>query len=152
ALSTYSAPSTSRRVFRPSAKRCLCSLLSMAPPEKGLTILYGSRRRFLRSLAFAILFAMLLPAAAQTAAQRPWRGVILNDGDSGLPAYVAMDRAMRAALAKQGGHPVDVFAESLDMLRFPEALYASEMAALLRKKYAGMAVDAVVAVGPASFE
>ncbi|HEY1326328.1 MAG TPA: hypothetical protein VGI14_05275, partial [Casimicrobiaceae bacterium] len=73
------------------------------------------------------------PAGGATAA---WRVVILNGADPTLPAFVAIDTALRAGLAAPGRHPVEVFAESLDMMRFPSNELEPEMLALLRKKYA----------------
>src|SRR5262245_31435666 len=86
-------------------------------------------------------------AIAQPPAERPWRVLILNDGDPTLPAFVTLDRAIRAALNAPGRHPVNMHAESLDMLRYPEALIEGEMAALLTKKYGRQPPDAVIAIG-----
>ena len=105
------------------------------------------------ALAPAQALAQLKPAAvAEPAPERPWGVVILNDGDPTLPAFVAMDRAMRAALTAPGRHPVDIFSETLDMLRFPPAQFEAELLALMEKKYATMPVDAVVAIGLPSLD
>jgi signal transduction histidine kinase len=89
------------------------------------------------------------PAGGATAA---WRVVILNGADPTLPAFVAIDTALRAGLAAPGRHPVEVFAESLDMMRFPSNELEPEMLALLRKKYASRHVDAVIAVAGPAFD
>jgi len=78
--------------------------------------------------------------------------VILNDSDPTVPAFVAIDRAMRASLMAPGRHPVDSFAEALDVLRFPGTQIENELVALFAKKYAAMHVDAVVTFGPGAFE
>src|SRR5262245_19626454 len=83
---------------------------------------------------------------------KPWRVVILNDADPTLPAFVAMDRAMRTALTAPGRHQVYTFFESLDSLRFPTEQLEGELVALLAKKYIPMRVDAVVAIGTASLD
>jgi hypothetical protein len=89
---------------------------------------------------------------AALAAERPWNVVVLNDSDPTLPAFVAIDRALRASLMAPGRHPVDSFAEALDMLRFPGAQIDNELVALFATKYAAMHVDAVVTFGPGAFE
>jgi signal transduction histidine kinase len=97
--------------------------------------------------------AVLLPCICQAdAVDAPWRVLVLNDGDPALPAFVSISRAMRASLNGPGLHRVEMFDESLDMLRFPERSHEAEMAALLSKKYAGVRMDAVVAIGTASLD
>jgi signal transduction histidine kinase len=91
--------------------------------------------------------ALLSSAAFAQPAPEPWRVVILNDAHPTLPAFVALDRSIRAALSVPGRHPVNVYAESLDMLRYPEALLDADLVSLLAKKYAGQPPDAVVATG-----
>lgn len=108
------------------------------------------------SAKLAFWFAAVLscadsnPACAQAAPQRPWSLVILNDGDPTLPAFIAIDRALKAALTAPGRHPVDTFYESLDLLRFPEARFELEQVAMLTKKYQATPVDAVVSFGASS--
>jgi len=91
-----------------------------------------------------------LPAPAAAAAQEPRRVVILNEADPTLPAFVLVDRGIRAVLADPNRPRVDIFYEVLDMLRFPEAMYENELVALMAKKYAALRVDAVIVVGPIS--
>jgi len=62
-----------------------------------------------------------LPAPAAAAAQEPRRVVILNEADPTLPAFVLVDRGIRAVLADPNRPRVDIFYEVLDMLRFPGA-------------------------------
>lgn len=66
--------------------------------------------------------------------ERPWNVVILNEADQSLPAFIALDSAMRTALTAPRRHPVDTFSESLDLLRFPKAGIEDEIVALLAKK------------------
>ena len=72
--------------------------------------------------------------------------MILNPGDADLPAFVALGDTLRATLDAPDRHPVNVFTEPLDMLRFPHARYESELVAVFKKKYADVPVDAVVAL------
>jgi signal transduction histidine kinase len=104
-------------------------------------------------LFFSALFAAQANmAGAQAPPERPWRVLILNDGDPTLPAFIAIDHGLKAALSAPGRHPVDVFYEALDKLRFPEAIFSRELVAMLAKKYDALPFDAVVAVGLASLE
>src|SRR5262245_29985790 len=91
-------------------------------------------------------------AGAKAPAERPWRVVILNDGDPTFPAFVLMERALRAELTAPGKRPVHFFSESLDMLRFPPAQFEGPLLALVEKKYAGTPIDAVVAFGPPALD
>src|SRR5262245_23425730 len=111
--------------------------------------------RLLACIAFMLSAAargQVLEGNACAAQEHPWRVVILNDGDPAAPAFVTMERAMRQVLAAPGRHRVDLFHENLDMLRFPEALFESELVALLAKKYVGMSIDAVIAIGTPSLD
>src|SRR5262245_61504015 len=94
--------------------------------------------------AFVALFA--------SAADRPWRVVILNGTDPYLPAFMAIDRATRAALTAPGAHPAESYSEALDRMRFPGAEIEAEVLALLRRKYANQHIDAVIAVTPPALD
>jgi signal transduction histidine kinase len=83
---------------------------------------------------------------------RPWRVLILNDADPTLPAFIAIERALRAELTAAHRHRVDVFSESLDMLRFPEALFEAELVSYLHRKYDATPLDAIVVPGPAALD
>jgi signal transduction histidine kinase len=84
--------------------------------------------------------------AAAPAVEGAWQVLILNGTDPTLPAFIAIDNAMRAALAAPGRHPVEIFAETLDMMRFPQKEIEPELLQLLRKKYASRHIDVVIAV------
>jgi signal transduction histidine kinase len=73
------------------------------------------------------------------------RVVILNGTDPYLPAFIVVDGAMRDAIRAGRSAPVQLYAETLDMSRFPQALLERDTVQLLRKKYRGLNVDAVVA-------
>jgi signal transduction histidine kinase len=111
-----------------------------------------ARRIAAAARGVALMFGVALAAGSALAQQAPWRVVILNDADPTLPAFVAIDRGIRSALAAPGLHRVDVFAESLDMMRYPEALFEREMVDLLAKKYGARPIDAVVTTGVAALD
>lgn len=71
--------------------------------------------------------------------------VILNATDPYLPAFQALDSALRETIHADSRMPVEFYSESLDMHRFPRAQFEHELVALLRKKYADLKVDVVVA-------
>jgi signal transduction histidine kinase len=96
--------------------------------------------------------AMLLSPAADASHQGAARVVVLNGSDPNLPAFISIDQAMRADLTAPGRPPVEIFSETLDMMRFPGADFEAEMMALLRKKYGRHPIDAVVAVAPAALD
>lgn len=89
-------------------------------------------------------------AGGSAASARPWAVVVLNEADPTLPAFIAIDAAMRQTLKAPGRHPVNLYPEALDTLRFPAVNLDDKLVALLRAKYAAMHIDAVVAIGPAS--
>ena len=101
-------------------------------------------------LAAALLQAMLAglctTATKAHAAEQEARVLILNGTDPYLPAFLEMDRAMRARLAQDTERRVVFFSELLDAQRFKTELYEADLAMLLAKKYKDLRVDVVVAV------
>jgi signal transduction histidine kinase len=95
---------------------------------------------------------MLAPLPSGGSNDPAARVVVLNGSDPTLPAFVQIDRAMRAELSAPGSPPVEIFSETLDTMRFPSAQLEQEMLALLRKKYSRLPVRAVVAVTPAALD
>ena len=82
----------------------------------------------------------------------PRRVVILNATDQYLPAFIALDGAMRDAIRAGSEVPVEFFAESLDMHRFPLSEFNEKIAVLLEKKYQGVPVDVVVTLAPLALD
>lgn len=105
-------------------------------------------------MAFSALVTLAaLWAASAIATSQPREGtrdarrvVILNATDPYLPAFVAIDGALRETVRAGHAMPAEYFAETLDMGRFPRARLEGDVLALLRKKYRGLGVDVVVAV------
>ncbi|MGB8437655.1 MAG: ABC transporter substrate binding protein, partial [Burkholderiales bacterium] len=101
--------------------------------------------------AFAVAWLLALAvcgASAQGARPdgAPCRIVVLNPGHPNLPAFVALDQATRAEIINRVGRPVEFYAETLDMMRFPGAQFEADMHALLRRKYRDLDIEVVVAV------
>jgi len=80
------------------------------------------------------------------------RVVILNATDPYLPAFLALDSAQREAIRAGSKVPVELYAEALDMHRFPRTLIDQDVVALLRKKYRDLEVDVVVADAPIALD
>ena len=117
----------------------------------------GSALSALRIIGFTALATCSLTtgsAGAETA-DTPGstrRVVVLNATDPYLPAFVALDRALREAIRAGSAAPVEFFAETLDMHRFPRRLLDDEVVALLRNKYQDLSVDVVVSMGAIAFD
>jgi len=80
------------------------------------------------------------------------RVVILNATDPYLPAFVALDSALRAAVRANSPSPVEFYAETLDMHRFPRKLLDPDVVAMLQRKYHDLQVDVVVAIAPIALD
>ena len=91
--------------------------------------------------------ALHASAEAQTSAisgEAPWRVVLLNNADFFLPASTIMDQTLRQTLVKEAPRQVDLYGETLDLLRYPHEI-EPELVALLGKKYAGKPIDLILA-------
>src|SRR5215470_4957867 len=101
-----------------------------------------------RQAAIAVAAGMLFHGAASAQnpleADKPWRVVILHNADFLLPGSTIMDQTLREALIKLSPRPLELYGETLDVLRYPDSTEA-ELVALLRKKHAGHRIDLVMA-------
>jgi signal transduction histidine kinase len=97
---------------------------------------------------FAVAVALagaVCGAPVQADDSNRYRIVTLNAADPYLPAFVALDQAMRDEIRARLGPRAEFYAETLDMLRFPRAQFEQQILALLREKYRDLKVDVVVA-------
>ena len=78
--------------------------------------------------------------------------VILNATDPYLPAFLALDSALRETIRTGFSIPTEFFAETLDMNRFTGMRFENELVDLLRKKYHNHKVDVVVADAPIALD
>jgi signal transduction histidine kinase len=92
-----------------------------------------------------MILGLFCAAAPASAAEEEARVLILNGIDPNLPAYLAVESAMRASLASQTAPRIIFFSEALDAQRFPLEGLEPELLALLAKKYRGLHVNVVVA-------
>ena len=107
--------------------------------------------RWLLVVTLAVAPAIVLAGDQETEVEAR-RVVILNATDPYLPAFIAVDTAQREAIRAGSRAPVELYAEALDMHRFPRKLLDQDVVALLRDKYRDLKVDVVVAVAPIAFD
>ena len=92
------------------------------------------------------------PAAARTTGPGdPAQVLVITGTDPYLPAFVAIDAAMRAAIAQRHPRPVVWLYESIDSLRLAGAT-GPVLAELLARKYEGVRIDTVVLVSEPAVE
>jgi len=72
--------------------------------------------------------------------------LVINGADAYLPAFVAIDSAMRAAVEQRYDRPVIWIYETLDALRFGADAVSPQLAELIAKKYGDARIDVVVLV------
>jgi PAS domain S-box-containing protein len=89
---------------------------------------------------------LCIAAVPAYAAEEEARVLILNGLDPYLPAYLAIDSAMRASLANETTRRIVLYSEPLDAQRFAVEPREPELVALLAKKYGALHVDVVVTV------
>lgn len=80
------------------------------------------------------------------------RVVILNATDPYLPAFVALDSGLRAAVRENSPGAVELYAETLDMHRFQRKLLDRDLVALLQRKYRDLRIDVVVTLAPLALD
>jgi PAS domain S-box-containing protein len=121
------------------------------------------RARSVRALLAAALLASALlvadasaqsapaspgPAASADAdaAPRAQRVLLLYSNRADLPANMLVDQSIRAGLAAGAPGPLDVYAEHLDVARFPHESQRTLQRDYLRRRYADRPPDVVVAI------
>jgi signal transduction histidine kinase len=103
-------------------------------------------------LAVLSAASIIASAAGRDSNGEPKRVVILNATDPYLPAFLVLDGAMRDAIKTGRAEPTELYAETLDMHRFPRAQLETELVSLLRKKYHDLDVDVVIAATPIALD
>ncbi len=106
--------------------------------------------RLLLPAALCVLQWVPAGVAAQEHAGRGALGaarvLVINGADAYLPAFVAIDSAMRAAVEQRYDRPVIWIYETLDALRFGADAVSPQLAELIAKKYGDARIDVVVLV------
>ena len=120
----------------------------MTPPSSRPSKLSAVRLPLFSLLASCLLAANATASAATAPGRKPTDAaqvLVITGTDPYLPAFVAIDAAMRGAVAKSRQAPVNWLYESLDTLRF-SARPDHQLADLLARKYDGVRIDAIVLV------
>ena len=109
---------------------------------------------WIRYAAYALgaIVVSCITAVPAYAVEQEARVVILNGLDPYLPAYLAIDSAMRASLANEATRRIVLYSELLDAQRFPSKHLEPEELALLTKKYRALPIDVVVTVTRPAFD
>jgi len=109
-----------------------------------------SLARWLLPVVLCALHLAALTAAGEVAASAPASSagetdqvLVITGTDPYLPAFVAIDAAMRAALVRRHERPVVWLYESIDSVRLG-GITGPAFAELLARKYEGVRIDAVV--------
>ena len=103
-----------------------------------------------RILAVAVVG--LAPAISAAAEPLPRPVLIVAQWDSGLPWYAAVSSAFHATLRANSPVPVAIYAEALDLSRFPSPQHQEIFRRYLREKYREKNIGVIVAVGPLALE
>ena len=93
------------------------------------------------------LLLLLLPSIAL--GDEPQKNVLLlYSDDVSLPANTLITQAIRSTFKEQWKSPIQVYDEGQDSFRIPSEKYDAEMVRLLQKKYEGIHLDLIFALGP----
>lgn len=107
------------------------------------------RMPLLRRAVAAVGFCFILVCAASAAeTTQPRNVLILLTSEYGLPAYDVIIDEIRTSLKDGISGPLSLYAEYLDMTRFPADRHEQEMIDIFNRKYGGMKIDLLIAIGP----
>ncbi len=92
-----------------------------------------------------LLFSQASTAAVEGGSEKPKTVVILYpDANDGRPGQVLADRGIRSTFASGTIGAIEVHGEYLDLSRFPDPGYQTDLAAFLKRKYAGRKIDLLI--------
>ena len=106
----------------------------------------NQRQTLLLALSCALLL-LLLPGIAF--ADEPQKNVLIfNSDDTALPASILINQAIRSTFKERWKSPIQIYDEGQDSFRIPNEKYEAEMLSLLQRKYDGIHLDLIFALGP----
>ncbi|TYC48317.1 histidine kinase [Rhodobacterales bacterium] len=100
--------------------------------------------------SLAIVLCAYFPAVAAPAAtpDKGQRVLILYENESTLPAIREIAQGLHATLESSDPTGIEFYSEFLDIVRFETPAYRALISEFLQRKYAGLDIDAVAAIGP----
>lgn len=104
--------------------------------------------RISRFISPAVLLLLLLPPLYAAEPRETKRVLVLYSDDENQPAHQMTQQGIRAAFGSNKLFDVQLYTEYLDVTRFGGFPHARSMADLLRSKYSGMEIHAIIAVYP----
>jgi PAS domain S-box-containing protein len=105
-----------------------------------------------RAVPWLISIAMLTVVATNGAAGETKRVLLLFSNDSLLPANNILGSSVHSTFEAEDPNGIEIFTEFLDADRFPGTGHEARMESLLRDKYASVAIDLAIAIGPQALE
>lgn len=101
-------------------------------------------KSFLLGLLLISCFAVAMDSWASTEGSRK-RILILYPYENNMPGFIAFDAGFRAALRTVHADTLDIYIETMDVLRFPAEEYENKLVELYHEKYDGRNLDLVIA-------
>jgi PAS domain S-box-containing protein len=74
--------------------------------------------------------------------------LIFNSDDVSRPANMLINQAIRSIFKEHWNSPIEIYDEGQDSFRIPNEKYEAELVRLLQRKYEGVHLDLIFAVGP----
>lgn len=101
-------------------------------------------KSFLPGLLLFSCFAVAMDSWASTEGSRK-RILILYPYENNMPGFIAFDAGFRAALRTVHADHLDIYIETMDVLRFPAEDYENKLVELYHEKYDDRNLDLVIA-------
>jgi len=120
--------------------------MALQPPLHTSPVVW--RARIARILLLVLSSVLGFTSDRSFADERIARVLLLYPYNNTFPAGIAAGEAVRRRLSEKLPGQLDIFADSLDLARFPEEAHEERTARYLAEKYADKQPDVVIALGP----
>ena len=92
---------------------------------------------------------LILLLSSTVFADAPQKNILIfSSDDLSIPANMMVDKAVRSTLKEHLKASVQIYDEGTDSFRIPNDKYEVELVALLKRKYEGVKIDLIFALGP----
>jgi len=103
--------------------------------------------RLLQCVLGCVIFLVFLSSSAS--ADEPEKKVLIfYSDDVSIPGNMLADKGLRSTLKEHLKSSVQIFDEGTDSFRIPNEKYEAELFTLLKRKYEGVHLDLIMAMGP----